>query len=93
MQPPARKQPLASNSDFRKLLETPRPGRGGDGSIPTKGRAQLGGDSQKPKKKSRPKPVKEEAEDEGPQYRQVPDTQDGSSICFVGSMNACSLLR
>lgn len=68
MPPPAVKQPLNSNADFRKLLETPRPNRGGDGSI-YKG-AKVGKSDGKPKKKSgKPKPVQEEKEDEGPTYR------------------------
>ena len=68
MPPPARKAPLESNADFRKLLETPRPNRGSDGSIDRKAKQNS---EARQKKKSRPKPEKEEKEDEGPGYRYV----------------------
>lgn len=68
MPPPPRKEPLASNAEFRKLLETPRPNRGGDGSLDRKAKTNSDAPRQK-KKSSKPKPVKEEAEDDGPGYR------------------------
>jgi hypothetical protein len=59
--PPERPQ---TNADFRKLLDTPRIERGGDGPRERKPRKQA--DAPKTKKKSaRPKPEPEKPADDG----------------------------
>ncbi len=67
MLPPARKAPLSTNADFRKLLETPRAERGGD-ETPVRQNRRTG--EGKPKKRPpRPKPEAEKQEQEGDGYR------------------------
>lgn len=67
MLPPARKAPLSTNEDFRKLLETPRASRIDDETPSRKPKKQQEG---KPRKRPpRPKPEAEKQEEEGDGYR------------------------
>ena len=67
MLPPARKVPLSTNEDFRKLLETPRAARIDDETPSRKPKKQ--GDAKPKKKPSRPKPEAEKPDEEGDGYR------------------------
>lgn len=60
---------MATNADFRKLLETPRTERGGD-EVRTPRAKKQQPEGQKPKKRlPRPKPEPEIKEDDGLSYR------------------------
>ena len=67
MLPPARRAPLSTNADFRKLLETPRAERLGD-ETPSR-HAKKTGDAKPRKRPPRPKPEVEKQEPEGDGYR------------------------
>lgn len=67
MLPPARRAPLSTNADFRKLLETPRAERLGD-ETPSR-HAKKTGDAKPRKRPPRPKPEAEKQEPEGDGYR------------------------
>ena len=67
MLPPARKTQMATNEDFRKLLETPRANRGGD--EPDLRKPKKTNESKPRKRPSRPKPETEKPEQDTDGYR------------------------
>lgn len=68
LQQPTGRPQLATNADFRRLLETPRADRFAEADRKAKAKKQP--EAQKPKRRpQRPKPEAEEKEEDGPQYR------------------------
>lgn len=79
MLPPARKAQLATNEDFRKLLETPRAQRGGEDETPARQPRRSSDAKPKSKRPPRPKPESEKQEQEGDGYRQAYRTDPPSN--------------
>ena len=81
-----------SNSDFRKLLSTPR-AAGGAQVAPKGGRRGGGGDFQKPKpRKPAPRPAKPEEVPEGPAYRdRAKERREQSAPEYQGELSGAVL--